>query len=780
MTNGVLASRARSAGTESNALSPIRGASPRDAGRIAPIMPAEPTQQQSNEDQLQARDLSLQKTRPPLDIPAYEIERFLGSGAYGEVWVGTDRKTGRRVAIKFYTHRGGVDWSLLNREVEKLVFLSADRYVVQLLDVGWDAEPPYYVMEYVDNGSLDDWLSTNGPMSVPHAVELFREVAMGLLHAHGRGVLHCDLKPANVLLDQDERPRLADFGQSRLTHELAPSLGTLFYMAPEQAALDAVPDARWDVYALGAMLYCTLVGSPPHRDEEALRQMELARDLPERLQRYRVLIQEAPVADEHRQVPGMDRALADLIDNCLAVDPKRRYSNVQAVLDALNARDRQRARRPLMVLGFLGPILLLLVMALFGLRGYNRAKTDSDLALTSRAQEKNHYAAKAVAGAAGEEIQRYFRAVQRVAEDTTLAAAMALAQESDGELAALLAQLRDPNLNITPLESRDIFLRHPARQELQDRVDALLNDHRIPNASSWFLTDAYGTQLAAAFDEENVSYTVGQNYGWRTYFHGGPDDLVQRTTVGSTTTVRYLSPTGHVDDVHLSAPFQSKATNRWKVAVSVPVLHEGKFVGIVALTVDIGVFVQFDEGSNRFFAVLVDTRPGLREGMILQHPLFDEIQGKQNRLPDSFSGRRVKLSQFLDGGSTNYEDPLGDDEKGGSYRKRWIAAIAPVTLETRRASDGQRLDVDTGLKVVVQEDYEEAVEPVRNLGVRLLREGVLAFVVVVLVILAMWGIVLRAMRDNPVAGKIAGRRYDPTPLHDLSTVAAPRVSGKSP
>ena len=90
-------------------------------------------------------------------------------------------------------------------------------------------------------------------------------MAIGLVHAHGKGVLHCDLKPANILLDQDGKPRLADFGQSRLSTEQAPALGTMFYMAPEQADLEAVPDARWDVYALGALLYCMLTGGPPHR-----------------------------------------------------------------------------------------------------------------------------------------------------------------------------------------------------------------------------------------------------------------------------------------------------------------------------------------------------------------------------------------------------------------------------------------------------------------------------------------------------------------------------------
>ena len=176
-------------------------------------MPADRTQQQSSEQLELSKQLSLEKTRPPTSVPGYEMGSFLGSGAYGEVWVATDHNTGRRVAIKFYTHRGGVDWSLLSREVEKLVFLSTDRYVVQLLDVGWDSDPPYYVMDYLEHGSLDDRLDREGSFTVPEAIDLFHELANGLLHAHAKGVLHCDLKPANVLLDQDDKPRLADFGQ---------------------------------------------------------------------------------------------------------------------------------------------------------------------------------------------------------------------------------------------------------------------------------------------------------------------------------------------------------------------------------------------------------------------------------------------------------------------------------------------------------------------------------------------------------------------------------------
>ncbi len=125
-------------------------------------MSIDPTQIQDSQERLLSREISLKRGRPPTQVPGYEPERFLGAGAYGEVWVAIERNTGRRVAIKFYSHRGGLDWSLLSREVEKLAFLFADRYVVQLLGVGWDAEPPYYIMEYLEPGSLAERLAT-GP-----------------------------------------------------------------------------------------------------------------------------------------------------------------------------------------------------------------------------------------------------------------------------------------------------------------------------------------------------------------------------------------------------------------------------------------------------------------------------------------------------------------------------------------------------------------------------------------------------------------------------------------
>ena len=700
---------------------------------ILTAMSTDATEDQGGVERRRAMDMSLKRGHPPTQVPGYEPERFLGVGAYGEVWVAIERNTGRRVAIKFYAHRGGLDWSLLSREVEKLAFLFADRYVVQLLGVGWEADPPYYIMEYLERGSLADRIA-EGPIPVNESVALFRDVSMGLVHAHGKGVLHCDLKPANILLDQDGKPRLADFGQSRLSTEQAPALGTMFYMAPEQADLDAMPDARWDVYALGALLYCMLTGGPPHRTGKTVNEFERTPDLNQRLARYRETIEQSPVPSEHRKQRGVDKLLAAIVDRCLAPDPEKRFANVQEVLDALDDRASRLARRPMMVLGAVGPALLLAVVSWFAWHGFNAAVQQSNEALTRRALEANGFAAQFAARNAAYELERRYQAVEQLAASDQFRGDLADAL-ANRELHRLLVELGDPNRDEADLESlRNQFRENPTRQDLQNELMALIPASLRPSqkgndkdeVASWFFCDANGVSTARVPEGP----TIGKNYAWRSFFHGGPADMPETWRP---------KPDHHLRATTLSDVFQSQANARWIVAICSPVFDlspEKKFLGVVAMTVQVGRFVDFPVTDSSQFAVLVDNRKGKHKGVILQHPLYEELLAKQSKLPNRFQGYRVRDNDLPDTPErqADYTDPLAVDQYGGNFNRRWLAQMEPIRVR----------DKDTGWIVIVQKAYDKAIgDTLDQLSRGLIRSGAIALGLIALVMAGLWGMVKR-------------------------------------
>ena len=726
------------------------------------------TQQQNARERQKARDLSRQRTQPPLDLPGYEARQFLGAGAYGEVWVAVDRNTGRKVAIKFYTQTSGVDLSPLSHEVEKLVFLSADRYVVQLLDVGWDSDPPYYVMEFVDGGSLQQLLEDEGPLPVGEAVEMFREIALGLVHAHGKGVLHCDLKPANILLDQDHRPRLADFGQSRLSHEQRPALGTLFFMAPEQADLQALPDARWDVYAMGALLYCMLTGKAPYRSNQLLSEIDASDTLLGRLERYREAIAHSPPPDAHRKLPGVDRELADIVDRCLAVEPDARFPNVQSVLTALRTRDINRDRRPLLLLGLLGPLLFLIVLGLFGNSAYRKSIDDSDDMVRTWAHESSRFAAKFVAETVARRIDNYYRMAEAQAQSSELIRAVRTLQD-DGEVLLLLQSLIDDDLAPEPKQQlRTQFVAHAARKPIAKLLSEL-GEASSADVASWFVTDAHGVQLASAIpNEKEKNSTVGHDYSRRAYFHGGENDFDERR--------HHAVPP--IQKTRLSPVFRSEASGTWKVAISTPILDGGRCLGIIALTVELGNLgneADFAKSGDRF-VTLVDGRPGTHHGQILHHPLFSQILADLRRQHPDETPKLPDLREYvvpLDRLATPdsapnrvslYRDPLGKHAAGQQYARTWIAAQQPVTMG----------ESDTGLVVLVQESYENAAAPVKKLGAGLLNRVWIAVGIILAGVVYLWYLVTRTVRDPSESTRKAGRvTPQTTSLHSMETLELP-------
>ncbi len=203
-------------------------------------------------------------------VGRYVLQDRLGSGAMGAVFRAWDPTIRRHVAIKMILPRPGVEREDLDRFVREAQAAGRLRHpnVVAIHDVGHHGEDPFIVMELVEGETLHAILRRQPP--VGPVLALLRQVADALHHAHGQGIIHRDVKPANVLIDRDRRPMLTDFGladdssaRDRLT-ATGTTIGTPLYMSPEQVAgrrEEIGPPA--DVWSIGATLYETIVGRPP-------------------------------------------------------------------------------------------------------------------------------------------------------------------------------------------------------------------------------------------------------------------------------------------------------------------------------------------------------------------------------------------------------------------------------------------------------------------------------------------------------------------------------------
>jgi hypothetical protein len=194
-------------------------------------------------------------------------------------------------------------------------------------------------------------------------------------------------------------------------------------------------------------------------------------------------------------------------------------------------------------------------------------------------------------------------------------------------------------------------------------------------------------------------------------------------------------PGKHLSKTNISDVFRSRATSRWTVAISTPVFGESpekKFLGVVAMTVEVGQLLKFPGTGESQFAVLVDNRPGKHEGTILQHPLFEKLvaESKDKKLPERFF--RVDANDLPNTleRQEHYEDPLANDDAGDYYAQRWLAQMESVRVR----------DQDTGLIVIVQEAYEGAIgTTLSELTRGLLRSGVIALGLIALVMAGLWG-----------------------------------------
>src|SRR6202050_1942594 len=198
----------------------------------------------------------------------YELHAVLGEGAFGRVYRGLDRRLGRAVAVKVIKPWWAEDseWVERFQREARLLARVSDPGVVQIYDIGHADEGPYYVAELVEGESLAERLQ-RGPLAPAEVRAVGEQLCRALASAHAQGVVHCDVKPANVLLTPTGAVKVGDFGVARLAEgtSQAPTAtvaGTPRYMSPEQARGRPTTPAT-DVYSAGVVLYEMLAGEPP-------------------------------------------------------------------------------------------------------------------------------------------------------------------------------------------------------------------------------------------------------------------------------------------------------------------------------------------------------------------------------------------------------------------------------------------------------------------------------------------------------------------------------------
>jgi eukaryotic-like serine/threonine-protein kinase len=276
-------------------------------------------------------------------IGRYEVLEKLGSGGMAHVYLASDPFMKRQVAIKVMSASLTHDPEFqdrFQREAEVIAALEHP-YIVPVYDFGYFDEQPFLVMRYLMGGSVKERLEDYGPMPLSDAAKILERMAAALDHAHQAGVVHRDVKPENVLMDNHGETFLADFGIVKILSKGPGNssglwiAGTPAYMSPEQVHGDIPVTSRSDVYAMGIMLYEMLSGKKPFNDPN-----------PTKLMMKQVL---DPVPEINVVLNNAAPGIAEVIRKALAKDPDDRYEGAGEFSEAVNGAARsilsRRARK---------------------------------------------------------------------------------------------------------------------------------------------------------------------------------------------------------------------------------------------------------------------------------------------------------------------------------------------------------------------------------------------------------------------------------------------------
>ncbi|WP_372967048.1 Stk1 family PASTA domain-containing Ser/Thr kinase [Microbacterium sp.] len=261
----------------------------------------------------------------------YRVRARIARGGMATVYVATDLRLERRIALKVMHAHLSDDSAFQSRFIQEARAAArlADPHVVNVFDQGQDGELAYLVMEYLPGITLRELLREQKRLTIPQTITIMDAVLAGLAAAHRAGIVHRDVKPENVLLAEDGRIKIGDFGLARATTANTATgqqlLGTIAYLAPELVTRGTA-DARSDIYALGIMLYEMLVGEQPYKGEQPMQ----------------IAFQHATESVPRPSVrnPGVPEQLDELVLWATEKSPDERPDDAQQMLDRLREIER--------------------------------------------------------------------------------------------------------------------------------------------------------------------------------------------------------------------------------------------------------------------------------------------------------------------------------------------------------------------------------------------------------------------------------------------------------
>jgi tetratricopeptide (TPR) repeat protein len=267
-------------------------------------------------------------------IGKYQVRKVIGRGSMGTVYEALDPDFQRKVALKTVSPRESEGPELKARFLREAQAAGRlkHRNIVTVYDVGEEKGQPYIAMELVEGFDLERVIQEKRPLAVEWKIDVLRQICEGLAHAHGHGIVHCDIKPGNVRVSTEGEVKIVDFGIALLQSSTSGHIaGTPHYMAPEQVEGKAV-DRRADIFSVGAIAYELLAYRKPFEAESLTGVMSK-------------IVHDDVTPDASALPEANYPGLAGVVLKAMAKDPAERYQDLEQMRDALEALVRQAAPR---------------------------------------------------------------------------------------------------------------------------------------------------------------------------------------------------------------------------------------------------------------------------------------------------------------------------------------------------------------------------------------------------------------------------------------------------